>query len=90
MIAFYNCASNSQCLFILSDSMFVFGLCVLFDFLIFGTIIARRNIFKKKYVNAYIKFEIITIVIDREIRPQCAMCAVVLRNDTFKPVKLER
>lgn len=45
---------------------------------------------KKKYGNAYIEFGIIAVVIDRETRSQCAMCAVVFSNVAFKPVKLER
>ncbi|XP_050065774.1 protein ZBED8-like [Aphis gossypii] len=45
---------------------------------------------KRKYDDGYIKFGFIAIETNREIRPQCVICATVLSNDALKPAKLER
>ena len=45
---------------------------------------------KRKYDNDYIKFGFTSIEVNRETRPQCVICAVVLSNDALKPAKLER
>ncbi|KAE9529996.1 hypothetical protein AGLY_011458 [Aphis glycines] len=45
---------------------------------------------KRKYDDGYIKFGFIAIETNREIRPQCVICATVLSNDALKLAKLER
>lgn len=45
---------------------------------------------KRKYDNSYIKFGFTSIESNREIKPQCVICATVLANDALKPAKLKR
>ncbi|KAL4097758.1 hypothetical protein QTP88_022480 [Uroleucon formosanum] len=45
---------------------------------------------KRKYDDSYIKYGFTEIEVNREIRPQCVICTVVLSNDALKPAKLLR
>ena len=45
---------------------------------------------KRKYNSDYIKFGFTSIEINKEVRPQCVICATVLSNEALKPTKLER
>ena len=45
---------------------------------------------KRKYDSDYIKFGFTAIEVNKEIRPQCVICAAVLSNEALKPAKLER
>ncbi|XP_008182498.1 protein FAM200B-like [Acyrthosiphon pisum] len=45
---------------------------------------------KRKYDDSYIKYGFTEIEANREIRPRCAICTVVLSNDALKPAKLQR
>ena len=45
---------------------------------------------KRKYDIDYIKFGFTAIEVNKEIRPQCVICAAVLSNEALKPAKLQR
>ncbi|KAK5644150.1 hypothetical protein RI129_007995 [Pyrocoelia pectoralis] len=45
---------------------------------------------KRKYDSDYIKFGFTSIEVNKEIRPQCVICAAVLSNEALKPAKLAR
>lgn len=45
---------------------------------------------KRKYDSAYLKFGFTSIEVNKEVRPQCVICATVLSNEALKPTKLER
>lgn len=45
---------------------------------------------KRKYDCDYLKFGFTSIEVNREVRPQCVICAAVLSNEALKPTKLER
>lgn len=45
---------------------------------------------KRKYDSDCIKFGFTAIEVNKEIRPQCLICAAVLSSEALKPAKLER
>jgi len=45
---------------------------------------------KRKYYDSYIKYGFNEIEVNREKRPQCEICTVVLSNDALKTAKLQQ